>query len=381
MMTLTPRRWRLIAPLAIALAFAGRGWADDPAGGEWVRVGPSSGERFAGNSPHFLYAGFSPAENPAPAKNPPVAARPTASDNPPPAEGAQAAPEGADLPTHIKPKYGPELENLTRQFMSTGKKVQDRPGGEDLVQFKKSAAGKPRLFEVLSATSESNPLLDEQCKTQAMQFSVEALQRAMGLENKDAALREAAAHIQKHLDDIKNMGSKISYSQYLKTIADCRTFCAPLVANLVQCHVLAVSRHDHGIILFEINRYDLQPPFSGPDGLIERVAARLRGSADKHVLVIGRASQIGDLRYNRRLSGLRALAVKDGLVNAGVPAERIETTWFGWEPPQIDSPIAQLYGLQDLFGRVGALAINQSVVMVLYDAPGAAPIARREARR
>ena len=50
---------------------------------------------------------------------------------------------------------------------------------------------------------------------------------------------------------------------------------------------------------------------------------------DDKVLLIGRASKIGDLRYNRRLSGQRALAVRDVLLAKGVAANRIETLWLG----------------------------------------------------
>jgi len=82
--------------------------------------------------------------------------------------------------------------------------------------------------------------------------------------------------------------------------------------------------------------------------------------------VIGRASRIGDLRYNRRLPGQRALAAKDLLVARGVPEERIRTQWFGWEPPQISTDVAYEYGMKDLFEREGPLRMNQSVMLVVY---------------
>ena len=82
--------------------------------------------------------------------------------------------------------------------------------------------------------------------------------------------------------------------------------------------------------------------------------------------LIGRASRIGDLRYNRRLSSHRAVAVRDRLIHLGVDPARLETMWFGWEPPQLSAWVADQYGMRDLYDRVGELQLNQSVVAVVY---------------
>ncbi|MGY8687797.1 MAG: hypothetical protein ACKVHP_08695, partial [Verrucomicrobiales bacterium] len=39
---------------------------------------------------------------------------------------------------------------------------------------------------------------------------------------------------------------------------------------------------------------------------------------------------------------------------------------LGWEPPQLDSHVAEKFRLQKIFDQVGALQMNQTVLMVLY---------------
>ena len=101
-------------------------------------------------------------------------------------------------------------------------------------------------------------------------------------------------------------------------------------------------------------------------GIIAEVTHGLKGNADLKVLLIGRASHMGDLPFNRALSGRRALAVKDKLLTNGIPKSRIEAMWFGWEPPQISDWIAKEYDLHDLYNHKGKKRMNQSVMMVLY---------------
>ena len=103
------------------------------------------------------------------------------------------------------------------------------------------------------------------------------------------------------------------------------------------------------------------------DGVLARVAERMRKRPAAKVALIGRASRIGDLRYNRRLSARRSLAVRDRLLALGVPADRIKTMWFGWEPPQIQAEIAAEYGFATLFAEQGEERMNQSVLAVLYE--------------
>ncbi len=319
-------------------------------------TGPIQAPIAGAKADRLILAGIIPAQKP-----------PNASDQPSPDRPAKE--QSSD--SQRDDEQDEQLEGLIKEFMSTGKEIQGWPGDEP-VPMRRTEGGKPALYQVLKATRNENPMLSKRCRRQAMDFSVNKLRRKLGLKDDTAALRAAAKHIQDHIDKIGKMGGKISYSQYLQRIADCQEFCAPLVANLVQCHVLSVARLEHGIVLFDFNSHQLNPTYlSSENGLLKAVAARLHADPDRKVFLIGRASKIGNLRYNRRLSGLRAFAIRDALIEEGVPSQRIETTWFGWEPPQVDNFIAHEYGVQRLFNQVGTQKMNQSVVVVLYSGSGA----------
>jgi len=259
-----------------------------------------------------------------------------------------------------QPTMAPELEDLMSEFMSTAREISGRPGGERSVRFP-GPPDKPNWFQALRVTHVENPLLEEQCKKEALETSVRAFGETQGLDGA-AARRSAAAHMRGHQDFIKD--NEISYSRYLEEIAECRAFCGPLVASLMRCQVLAVSRSPHTIVLFGLDSDELDA--GDREGVVEPIRTQLEASADARVVLIGRASRVGNLLYNRRLAARRALAVRDALVAGGVDRERIHSMWFGWEPPQLSPWIADQYGLAQLYEQVGPLAINQSVMVVVY---------------
>ncbi len=265
-----------------------------------------------------------------------------------------------EIPPEI-PTETPPLESLMDEFMATTREIEDQPGAEEATEFP-GPPEKPNWFQALRVTRDENPLLERECKEQALRVSVDTLAAHQHSEGEQEALRAAADHMREHQRFIQNQ--TVSHADYLRAIAECTSFCAPLVAQLIQCHILSVARLEHGIVLFEIGSDAVDPSFRR--GLIDTVSGQLAAHPDRKAVLIGRASRIGDLRFNRTLSARRALAVKDALMASGVAGERIETMWFGWEPPQISFPIASEYGLSELFETAGAQKINQSVVVVVY---------------
>jgi len=289
---------------------------------------------------------------------------PCAGANPCGGAGGDAGPGAGANP--CGGRHAPELDSLIDEFMATGESVRDRAGGEEEVRFP-GPPERPNWFQALAVTRDENPLLERECKEEAMALSVDSLRHAEGAAEDAQAMQAAVAHMREHQRFIRE--NRISYADYLVSIAECRSFCAPLVASLVRCHVLSVARRPHGIVGFELDSSELRPEFE--EGILAEVLERLDERPGEKVLLVGRASRIGDLRYNRRLSAQRALAVKDHLVARGVDASRIETMWLGWEPPQITRSVAEEYGLADLYRTQGAQRVNQSVVVVTY--PRTAP--------
>jgi outer membrane protein OmpA-like peptidoglycan-associated protein len=253
------------------------------------------------------------------------------------------------------------LDQLIDEFMTVSRAAAGRPGGDERAEFP-GEEGRPDWFQLLAVTRAENPLLEEQCKKQALELSVAHFGEVRGIADEGEAVRAAAEHIRMHQDFVKSHG--ISYSDYLRDISECRSFCAPVVARLMQCQVLSVARKPHGIVLFDLD--SSTPDARYENGALSNLVTQLSKDPARRVALIGRASRLGDLRYNRRLSARRALAVRDRLIDLGVEPARLETMWFGWEPPQLSAWVADQYGMRDLYERVGELHINQSVVAVVY---------------
>ncbi|MFO1426531.1 MAG: OmpA family protein [Steroidobacteraceae bacterium] len=81
-------------------------------------------------------------------------------------------------------------------------------------------------------------------------------------------------------------------------------------------------------IPFEINSSALRPAAAAQ---LEQLAAALRSDslAPYRFMIAGHTDASGDANYNRRLSGRRADTVRRRLIDAGVPAARLEARGFG----------------------------------------------------
>ena len=101
-------------------------------------------------------------------------------------------------------------------------------------------------------------------------------------------------------------------------------------------------------------------------GRMERLSEEISRGDGARVLLIGRGSRLGDRDHNRRLSRLRAEAVRDRLVALGATPDRVQLLWFGWEPPQIGPEVARAYNLTDAWLLHGEHALTQSVMVVVY---------------
>jgi outer membrane protein OmpA-like peptidoglycan-associated protein len=259
------------------------------------------------------------------------------------------------------PRLQPEIARLLDEFAATSETLAEQPAGAETLTFL-GPDERPNWFQALVVTHEENPLLEEECKHKAFSLSLETLREAHGFGSDEEALRMAEKHMRERQDFARS--HDVSYADYLAHLAECRAFCGPVVAHLMECQVLAISRNPHGIVLFEIDSDRVDARYD--EGVLDRAAGILAQSPDRKIALVGRASRIGDLRYNRRLSARRALAVRDRLLEQGVEAERIKTMWLGWEPPQIGPWIAAEYGFDDLLDERGPVGVNQSVIVAVY---------------
>lgn len=73
-------------------------------------------------------------------------------------------------------------------------------------------------------------------------------------------------------------------------------------------------------ILFERQRFDIAPTY---DGELERLAATAQACAPWPVVIIGHADTQGDNVFNERISSLRAIAVRENLIERGVSPDLV----------------------------------------------------------
>ena len=86
----------------------------------------------------------------------------------------------------------------------------------------------------------------------------------------------------------------------------------------------------HYLLYFEKDATRLRPDSRK---LLPDVIAAIRDRSSEHISVVGHTDRLGDKSYNLMLSRRRAEAVKDLLIERGVPEAFIETTSHGEENP------------------------------------------------
>ncbi len=207
----------------------------------------------------------------------------------------------------------------------------------------------------------ANPLLEGNCRDRAVERSFAYWTAYTGSEEGFDEHRELW---KKKI--ISQQG--VNYAEYLAHIAECKGQCRPFIAEIVDCHVLSVSRLQHSIVLFGYNSDRIE---EHEEAVVQDVARSLTENPELKALLIGRASklsQTGNADYNRNLAARRALSVQDRLSGFGVVAGRTNFLPIGWEEPHIGESVAQAYGYGEMFRDIGINAMNQSVVVVLYEA-------------
>jgi peptidoglycan-associated lipoprotein len=94
--------------------------------------------------------------------------------------------------------------------------------------------------------------------------------------------------------------------------------------------VPTVTAGDFADVFFELDSYALS---DDAKLALDRAARLLRDKADVSVTLEGHCDERGTVEYNQALGEKRANAARDYLVNAGVPAARLQTLSYGKERP------------------------------------------------
>ncbi|MDH3601977.1 MAG: OmpA family protein, partial [Candidatus Tectomicrobia bacterium] len=162
-----------------------------------------------------------------------------------------------------------------------------------------------------------------------------------------------------------------SKESWLHHVFECEVCCAPLLKDVIEIHTSHVVEQPHGVILFNFDTYTL----------IERHRQQLSelmhhfDPKQDQVLLVGRASRIGDRSYNIILSGKRAGAITDYLMETfSLEESQIRYLYFGYDPPQLTLAHIDYYGIdKEHIASIDTYVntsiedkINQSVVVVIY---------------
>ncbi len=187
----------------------------------------------------------------------------------------------------------------------------------------------------------------------------------------DALPTECTAHPQEAKARLKQEGH--NKEAWFHHVFECEACCAPLLQDITDIHTQHVIDLPHTIVLFELDTYTVQDKYQKRlDALMQNFDA-----AHDQLLLIGRASKIGDRAYNIVLSGQRAGEIKDYFIEKfAVEDTQIRYLYFGYDPPQLTLEHAKRYGVTagelaaiDAEGKTKAEnKINQSVVIVVYKA-------------
>jgi peptidoglycan-associated lipoprotein len=113
----------------------------------------------------------------------------------------------------------------------------------------------------------------------------------------------------------------------------------------------SVKRGQYQPVYFSFDSFALS---GAEQGKVRDIAASIRGSHSKMLIVAGFTDSRGTEEYNRALGERRANTVRQALISSGVRADRLQTVSFGEEMP-IDSRDNETAWAKNRRVEIGAL--------------------------
>lgn len=148
-------------------------------------------------------------------------------------------------------------------------------------------------------------------------------------------LRQEAARAQELATQMREQQAQIRQQEMERLRQDAEK-ARQLEAEIAQMSELQSRQTPRGTVvslpdvLFDVDKAELK---SGAERTLEKLAAILRDNPDRTINIEGFTDSTGSDAYNRRLSELRANAVREALVSRGVDPERIMTRGYGENYP------------------------------------------------
>ena len=173
----------------------------------------------------------------------------------------------------------------------------------------------------------------------------------------------------KQINQAKKAVGKQSMDKWYQELAECKTVCAQIVVRMMAKHFEAISKLPHFFVMFRTGSDSIDGTYTG---FLDQMAEYLNRDPSLQIMIVGRASKIGDRAYNRELSRKRADSIKYRLMERNLDPNRLKVVYLGYEPPQISPNVIELYRLANpvinLNHPIAGLSlyqINQSAIIAL----------------
>jgi outer membrane protein OmpA-like peptidoglycan-associated protein len=172
---------------------------------------------------------------------------------------------------------------------------------------------------------------------------------------------EMDAHLIEQINKIR-LG-KYTADQLNDHLVNCKKFCWRLLNKIFIANMQEVARLPHKVIFFDLDRDQVTARYR------KEVAEFAKKNNNQTIYLLGRASFIGGLEYNKELSGRRVRQVERVLHTAGMSEYQIKSSWLGYEAPQLTREIAETYQIDPKEYKGDLFNLNQSVVL-FTNSPG-----------
>jgi outer membrane protein OmpA-like peptidoglycan-associated protein len=150
----------------------------------------------------------------------------------------------------------------------------------------------------------------------------------------------------------KNIGLGMGISPTAPASTPCETTVV-LTVDSSPSPVASSYRQTHYNTYFEFDNSNLTPQGRS---VVNQAVQEIRENPSVRATLVGKASKAGSALYNYELSKERVEAVRNAMINAGVPASRIDVRWVG----ENYLPVAQPDGTREPRNRVVETTIKQS---------------------
>ena len=165
--------------------------------------------------------------------------------------------------------------------------------------------------------------------------------------------------------------------EFWDRVMECKGYCAPVMATLSVCLLYTYKDYLVAPIIFDFADSEYKENTEGDSRsrfethcnstVIKKAVIKANENPDNRILLVGRASRIGEKFRELKRSEDRVKSVISELYNWGIPNNKIYYRYLGYDEPQIYDKTAEVLNITDIFEGIGEHTINQSVMVYVYN--------------